>query len=223
MALRFMAGLALAMGTAAAAPPALAPQDGDAARGALIASGSRAAQGATACFRCHGVGGGGDAAGAVPRLAGLDAYYLGKQLRDYAAGTRRDAVMAPIAAALSGRDILDVAAHYAGMAPSPPPTPAGDEPQIATGRQLFNAGRPDAGLPACAACHGPGGVSTAPAVPTLAAQHAEYIAAQLHGWRNGRRRNDPLGNMARFARRLSEGDIAAVAAYLAAARLPGDA
>ena len=48
-----------------------------------------------------------------PRLAGQHAAYLALQLRAFRDGTRKNAVMEPIAAALSDADIANLAAYYA--------------------------------------------------------------------------------------------------------------
>ena len=50
---------------------------------------------------CHGTDGGGDAALGYPRLAGLNAAYIQRQLDDIADGTRKNAMMQPTASALS--------------------------------------------------------------------------------------------------------------------------
>lgn len=63
---------------------------------------------------------------------------------------------------------------------------------------------------ACAACHGADGNSANGEWPKLAGQHASYIAAQLHAYKSGERK-DPI--MAGQAATLSDQDIADVAAY----------
>jgi cytochrome c553 len=42
----------------------------------------------------------------------------------------------------------------------------------------------------CASCHGPRGASSSPIYPVLAGQHEEYLAAQLHAFKE-RTRSDP--------------------------------
>lgn len=203
-------GLAIA-GSVTAAAATLDP--GDAARGAFIASGGLAREGATACFRCHGLDGMGDTAAAVPRLAGLAAYYLGKQLRDFAAGTRPHGIMSPIANALERPDIASVALHYARMPVRERETaaPADSSP----GAALYAEGDPDRGIEACATCHGAAGISPAPAIPSLAGQPASYLALQLRRWRSGQRHNDPLNGMTRFAERLTEAEVDSLAEFIA--------
>ncbi len=76
-----------------------------------------------------------------------------------------------------------------------------------------HAGDPEVGkalATACTACHGPEGISSNPVWPNLAGQHAAYLAIALKAYRDGRR-VDPL--MSPMARRLSDQDIANLAAY----------
>jgi cytochrome c553 len=66
----------------------------------------------------------------------------------------------------------------------------------------------------CASCHGPHGQSILPKYPVLAGQHANYLAAQLHAFRD-KTRGDPdaLGYMWGMASRLDDDAIAALAEY----------
>ncbi|PZN34347.1 MAG: cytochrome c4 [Proteobacteria bacterium] len=65
----------------------------------------------------------------------------------------------------------------------------------------------------CVACHGVNGNSTNPVWPSLAGQHAQYVAKQLELFRDGTR-TDPL--MSPMATTLSDEDIRDLAAYYAA-------
>jgi cytochrome c553 len=62
----------------------------------------------------------------------------------------------------------------------------------------------------CAACHGPDGNSPNPVWPSLAGQHATYIARQIAAFKAGDR-EDAL--MSSFATQLDDADVADVAAY----------
>ena len=174
-------------------------------------------RGATACAGCHGADGAGNAAAGFPRLAGLDAGYLHKQLRDFQAGSRKNTVMEPIANALSDAEAQAVAAYYASrtsaVAAAPPATDAMQ--MIARGERIALHGQWENTIPACVSCHGPGGRGVGTHFPALAGQSARYIVAQFEAWRDGSRHNDPLELMKGIAQRLSEPDIAAVAAYFA--------
>src|SRR5690606_13411276 len=100
-----------------------------------------------ACFTCHGLDGMGDGV-SVPRLAGLDAGYLQKQLVDYAAKTRRDKVMGPVARWLDDVDRLTVARWYAALPVAASQGPSTPPPAI------WLTGAPERGVIACASCHG---------------------------------------------------------------------
>ncbi|MBY0268847.1 MAG: cytochrome c [Burkholderiales bacterium] len=63
------------------------------------------------CAACHGPDGN-SAAPDFPRLAGQNFDYLVKALSEYKAGERKNAIMAPLAGALSQRDIEDLAAYF---------------------------------------------------------------------------------------------------------------
>jgi cytochrome c553 len=149
------------VGTALAAAP-LSAVDGtpSVAQGQLVAVGGGPGGAGAACFSCHGLQGQGDAGGAFPRLAGLDAHYLAKQLDDYAFGARADAVMAPISQQLSEADRQSVALYYAGLSPQAPQAGAAagaDARLIQRGAILYAQGSAEHGIQACANCHGPGG------------------------------------------------------------------
>lgn len=206
--------LLLAMGAAVAAN---AP---DAAH--IAASGN--GRGAPACASCHGADGSGQAVAGFPRLAGLDAAYLQRQIESFADGTRSNATMAPIAKALDPAEREALAKYYAAMAiPDLPHTPVYDDPR-ALGEQLALRGHWERQLPGCVQCHGPRGVGVGAHFPPLAGQSAVYIANQLHAWKQGMRKNDPLGLMQHVASALDDADIKAVSAWFAAqpARPEGD-
>ncbi len=80
-----------------------------------------------------------------------------------------------------------------------------------------NAGDIEAGkkkaAEVCSACHGPDGNSPVPDFPKLAGQHADYMAATLKKYKNGKRANPIMMGMAAT---LTDEDIANVSAYFAA-------
>ena len=119
-----------------------------------------------------------------------------------------------VEAELAETDIQVVADYFAALA-APPPTPA-DAPaaSLARGQALFERGAPDAGIPACASCHGATDPEIAHA-PHITAQHPDYVAKQLADFKSGARSNDATDTMPRVAGRLSDADIASVARYVA--------
>ncbi|WP_321811786.1 MULTISPECIES: c-type cytochrome [unclassified Burkholderia] len=173
--------------------------------------------GVAACIGCHGAQGEGNAAAGFPRLAGTHAAYLSAQLAAFADGSRQNPVMQPLAKLLSPRDRDAVSAYFASL-PAPPAIAASDAASIDpanTGAWLATRGRWSQGLPACAQCHGAGGLGVGTAFPPLAGQPATYIAGQLNGWKRGTRAPGPMALMPMIAGKLSDADIDAVAAYYA--------
>jgi cytochrome c553 len=187
--------------------------------GATQQGGQNAAQ---PCFVCHGLKGAGDGTSAFPRIAGQPAFYLYKQLVDYATGARPNDIMAPISQALTLREMEDVAAYYAAQASTPAYVPPQFDPaMVQRGGALSAMGAPEKGLQACVNCHGPSATGVAPNFPYLAGQYAGYVELQLQLWQQGTRQNDPLNVMADIARRMGQQDVQAVAAYFASAPPPG--
>ncbi|HEX4883770.1 MAG TPA: cytochrome c [Casimicrobiaceae bacterium] len=82
---------------------------------ALPASAADVAAGAAkakeVCAACHGLDGNSQQPD-YPKLAGQHADYLAKALRDYKSGARKNAIMAGFSAALSAKDIENLAAYY---------------------------------------------------------------------------------------------------------------
>jgi cytochrome c553 len=66
---------------------------------------------------------------------------------------------------------------------------------------------------ACVACHGPGGRSADPVVPSLAGQPRQFIETQLVMFREGNRKN-PV--MSPFASGLTNADLRELAGYFSA-------
>lgn len=180
-------------------------------------------KGAAACQSCHEVDGSGQAQAGFPRLAGLDALYLQRQLDAFAAGARDNPVMKVEAGALTGQEREAMAVYFSRMpavaTPAvPQATPLVDPDHL--GETLATRGRWSLQVPACAQCHGPGGVGVGTNFPPLAGQSATYLAAQLKAFRQGTRHNDPMGLMRHVSQSLSDHDIDAVAHWFAAQPLP---
>jgi len=199
--------LILAIAAAAACSPVdRRAEEVFSASGEIIAMGGGDGGPANACFSCHGLDGAGDGV-SVPRLAGLDAGYLQKQLSDYAIQTRSDPVMSPIARWLDDGDRRAVAAWYAAM-PSPAASPAATPPTI------WLRGAPERGVAACASCHGGTGQGLGAGNPAISGQPAAYTLDQLRRWKAAERRNDPRGVMAAAVAGLTEAEMRAIAAWL---------
>jgi cytochrome c553 len=198
-----LSALTVVVGTAAAQNPA---------RGQRIAG--------QVCAACHAADGNSVAA-ANPKIAGQFPEYLQKQLGDFKAQpgkkpVRESAIMTPMAANLSDDDIQSLAAYYSGQKLRP--ASAADKDLAALGQKIWRGGIAASSVPACAGCHGPAGAGIPAQYPRLAGQFAEYVAAQLKGFKDGARSNDANGVMRGVAARMTEREIAAVAQYAAGLR-----
>jgi cytochrome c553 len=71
----------------------------------------------TTCVACHGSNGISQIP-MYPNLAGQKEQYLVLQLKAFRDGTRKNPVMAPMAAGLSDEDIDNLSAYYAGLNPA---------------------------------------------------------------------------------------------------------
>ena len=108
--------LARAFATQASSAPAQKPDPADA--GSRIAHEGIPERGVPPCLACHS----GEADARFPRLAGLSAAYLERQLRLWREGVRGRtayaAIMRPIAERLDPREAASVAAYLARLAPA---------------------------------------------------------------------------------------------------------
>ncbi len=73
---------------------------------------------------------------------------------------------------------------------------------------------------ACAVCHGPLGLASAPDAPHLAGQNALYLSTQLKAYRSGARRHEVMAVM---AKPLSDEDIANLSAWYASIKIEAHA
>jgi cytochrome c553 len=185
---------------AAALAAALLAVDG----GVLAADEEAGRTKAQACTACHGEGGNSANPG-VPSIAGQPAQAISTQLFQFREGNRKDAQMSPMAANLSNSDINDLAAYFSGQKMAPPKhqtAPANAAAGVELTKKLN-----------CTQCHGPALVGLQH-IPRLAGQQADYLRAQLKGFKAGTRA-DMDGNMTAAARPLSDKDIDALVDYLA--------
>ncbi|AZF32332.1 Cytochrome c4 [Pseudomonas sp. R4-35-07] len=171
--------------------------------------------GAMPCVACHGADGLGLAAAGFPRLAGLPAQYVRRQLSDFASGARSNPVMQPLAKALTDAEIAALSEAVAAMpAPLTARMPRSEMPANPI-QKLVLQGAWERQIPACVSCHGPSGVGVGDAFPPLAGQPAAYLAAQLGAWQNGARRDDPNDLMGHIAKSLTPDEVQGVAQYFA--------
>ncbi len=203
----FALGLALALcsGGTWAATQAKAPFKPDTARGQQLVT--------QVCGACH-TADGTRGAPANPILQGQHAEYLVKQLREFKAGKRKNAVMQGMAATLSDDDMQHVAAFYASKTAKP--GFAKNKASVELGERIYRGGIASLKVPACAGCHSPSGAGIPAQYPRMAGQHADYTEAQLTSFRNGTRGNS--AQMTAIATKLGEREAKAVADYIAGLR-----
>jgi cytochrome c553 len=207
-----MTAMLAATAIANANEPATATYKGDPAKGQAIAS--------TVCVACHAADGNSVVA-ANPKLAGQNADYLFKQMKNFKGADgkqaeRTNAVMNGMIAPYTEEQMRDLAAHFSMQ------TQKGEQAKnretIEAGQKLYRAGNLAKGLPACAACHGPAGAGMPAQYPRIGGQYAEYIELQLRSFRDGARANDPNKMMRMVAIKMTDAEIKAVSDYIAGLR-----
>jgi cytochrome c553 len=196
--------MAFAGAPAVAAEAAPAPK-ADPAKGAAIST--------AVCGACHS-NDGSRGLPANPILQGQHAAYLVKQLTEFKAGKRDNAIMKGMATTLSDDDVRNVAAFYAGK--QAPAGSAKSKALATLGEKIYRGGVADRSIPACSGCHGPTGAGIPAQYPRLAGQHADYVEAQLVAFRGGVRLNN--ASMSGIAARLNDREIKAVSDYVAGLR-----
>ena len=165
------------------------------------------------CIACHGEDGNSPNP-LWPKLAGQHPAYIAKQIGAFKAGDRKDDAMSPMAMIIAtDEDLADLAAHFAAQKRQPGDAGAAEQMQL--GQQLFRGGNPATGVAACAACHGPAGAGVGPSnFPSVAGQHAPYVEKALKDFKAAARTSDPNQMMRGVAGKMSDAEIAAVAAYV---------
>jgi cytochrome c553 len=163
------------------------------------------------CSTCHGPRGV-STSPEFPILAAQRKGYLEAQIDAFRKRTRaeKDAhdFMWGIAGNLDEAIIGSIADYYASQPPAPGRS---DDPAlVAKGKELFDKGVPERGIPACMACHGADAAGVAD-FPRLAGQHAKYVVKQLN-YIQSLVRAAPV--MHGIVKDLAPAEIQAVAAYV---------
>ncbi len=196
----------------------------------------------TVCFACHGENGNQPLLPIYPRLAGQNADYLFKQLKDFQKGmmdptateARHNATMAPMSLVLpTDEDMRAIAEHFASQQPTYENAVA-DQESLALGEKIWRAGIAAKGVPACAACHGPQGMGVMAQYPRLAGQQIDYAMLQMEAFQGFQgyipeldnpasptysprtyviRDNDPASMMRMIASRMTTPEIKAAVNY----------
>ncbi|MEX8492788.1 cytochrome c [Sphaerotilus sp.] len=162
------------------------------------------------CGACH-TADGSRGSPAYPILQGQHPEYLVKQLTEFKAGKRDNAIMKGFASALGDEDMKNVAAFYSSKQAKP--GAAKNKDLVVLGEKIYRGGIADRKVPACAGCHSPTGAGIPAQYPRLSGQHADYTTAQLTAFRDGVRKNS--GVMTGVAAKMNDREIKAVADYIA--------
>jgi len=165
------------------------------------------------CAACHGPDGN-SVIPVNPKLAQQHPEYLVKQLTEFKAGKRENAVMNGMAAPLSDTDMVNIA--YWAASKKAVPGAAQDKDLVLLGEKIYRGGIADRQIPACAGCHSPNGAGIPAQYPRLSGQHADYAIAQLTAFRDGVRKNSV--QMTQVAAKLNDREIRAVSDYIAGLR-----
>ncbi len=164
-----------------------------------------------ACETCHGAAGDAPIPGMMaPKLAGLDARYIVKELHDFKYGRRTFDAMNTLAKGLSEAEIEADAEYFAAQTRTPDEVT--DKALAERGEAIVMHGIRDQAVPACANCHNDGLTGTF-RYPRLAGQKSDYVITQLTHLKSGERHND-FGFMSRVAMRLTDSQMKAVAEYM---------
>ncbi|GJL81655.1 MAG: cytochrome c [marine bacterium B5-7] len=164
------------------------------------------------CASCHGQNGASNNP-EFPSLAGQVPGYLAKQLNAYKSGARENSIMTGMASALSDEDVNDIDAYFSSLKP---PVRSLDESQLEDarkGEKIYRGGYRPFAIPACMACHGPGGHGIPPTYPRVSGQQSAYLEAQLTAFKSGQRKHDIMNPI---AFKLSLSQIKELALYMSA-------
>jgi len=141
------------------------------------------------CTTCHGADGRGNEGVQAPRLAGMESWYLRRQLENFRADIRgvhpadREGIaMRPMATKLTDESIDDILEWVASWEYKPAETTL-DEGDPVRGRGLYSG---------CAVCHGADGEGNESlGAPALAGQNDWYLVTQLKNFLAGYRGAHP--------------------------------
>lgn len=172
------------------------------------------------CASCHGDTGVAPTQN-WPHLAGQKSVYTAKMLLDYQSRLRSEnkgaALMHDVAVMMTPQQIADVAAYYAAQTP---PRDDGTPRFGAKGgglsaEQLVTKGDPTRLITPCASCHGVKAAGGKLEASSLAGQNPLYFTRTMLDFQSGVRANDAAKGMSTFARKLTRGEIEALATYYA--------
>jgi cytochrome c553 len=158
------------------------------------------------CTMCHGARGVSQAN--TPNLAGQFPVAIYKELVDFRTGARASAVMAPLVANLSDKDMRELAAYYAYL-----PHVSGPPPSGGVAPRIVISGAPMRGIAPCGACHGE--LAGKPGAPWLEGEPVVYLRTELEAFSTGARHNDIGEQMRNVARGMTPEEIVAASRFYA--------
>jgi cytochrome c553 len=168
------------------------------------------------CARCHGAAAQGDAAHAIPALAGQRFKYVVRQLANFAGDERESAIMQRVLehpVLNEPQTWVDIAAYLNNL-PMKVPAGTGDGARVALGRGIFHE--------QCASCHQRDAHGDDEGfIPSLRNQQYSYLVSQLEKLAEGRRHNVDE-DLVRFWRSLEPEDVRSTADYLSRLAGPGN-
>ncbi|MDV7341073.1 c-type cytochrome [Terasakiella sp. A23] len=176
------------------------------------------------CAGCHGMHGQGGGKGIYPRLAGLSADYMAKQIEDFKTRKRINLPMLPYAndRELSPEDVRDITEYLANIHLSNQlPKTDGEidglerlkqaEKVVQIGRYKGNVNHGSSlYMQYCRFCHQRDGLGTN-RVPPLRGQHIPYLKKQLEDFRAQKREHD---NWKNYLGTIEDEDIRDILAFL---------
>jgi len=146
----------------------------------------------------------------LPKLAGQNADYLTRQLANFKTGVRTSDPMQQEVAHLTAAKMRGHGAVFKREGDTSGAVAHAGRRRSAW-RSIYS-GDPENGVTACITCHGPEGRG-AMYLPRLAGQHAKYLVAQLHAFRD-QSRVAPDMVMHTVIENVSDAGIVAVAQFL---------
>lgn len=162
------------------------------------------------CTGCH-TEDGNSVTPEFPKLAGLDAIYIAKQIKDFKKDKRVSEIIGPMANQIPDADIGFLAGYFSKQKRTTGVVT--DSKLAAQGQQIFDDGIVSNAVPACSGCHGEKGEGT-DKFPRLAGQHTVYLITQMNNFKNGLRNNDSRKVMRAITSRMTDQDMKAVAEYI---------
>jgi len=152
------------------------------------------------CDKCHGEDGNAEGSG-IPNLTGQDPAYFERSMQAYKDGNRNHRLMQKLAGGLDDDTLATMGVYYGVQQPVQTETKGDGDAEA--GKSLAAD---------CAACHGADGNAGSADTPTLAGQDARYFVKAMEAYKERKRENE---KMAEIAGKLSDKDFENLATFYA--------